>query len=94
MSILDHRKTGLEALHTDLQRVAALAAAPGCTIDQVRQVLHSLGERRYNRSEMALCTYWQLVSEEEPGDSSYYGSYALNTLLKYSPLLQVLQARR
>ena len=59
MSILAHRKNGLEALYIDLQRMAARTTAPGCTIDQIRSVLQDLGGRRYSRSEMALCLYWQ-----------------------------------
>jgi hypothetical protein len=51
MSILDHRKIGLEALYTDLQRMGARPAAPGCTIDQVRHVLQHFGYQSYSRWE-------------------------------------------
>ena len=114
MSILDHREIGLEALYTDLQRVAAHRTAPECTSEQVRHVLQHFGYQRYSRSEALLCLYWQLaedhldewpceaflaqlrqlMGEEELSDSSYYGQYALDAQLKYSPLLQVLRRRK
>jgi hypothetical protein len=60
-SILDHRAHGLEALTVDLHRRAAHAAAPGCTLAQVRDVLRRFGYQRYTRAETTLCLYWQLA---------------------------------
>jgi hypothetical protein len=61
MTILNHRVHGLEALYTDLHRLAAGAAIPECTIEQVREVLQHFGDRRFSRAETALCLYWQLT---------------------------------
>jgi hypothetical protein len=60
-SILTHRTFGLEALTADIHRLAAQAAAPGCTLEQVQKVLRCFGYQRYTRAEVALCLYWQLA---------------------------------
>jgi len=63
LSILDHRSHGLEALTVDLHRLATGAAAPGCTLEQVKDVLRRFGYQSYTRAEVALCLYWQLAED-------------------------------
>lgn len=62
-SILTHRTFGIEALTLDIHRLTAQAAAPGCTLEQVNDVLQRFGYQRYTRAEVALCLYWQLAEE-------------------------------
>lgn len=61
MSILNHRMHGLEAVITDLQRLAVRTAAPTCTREQVKAVLQSFSYQSSTRAEMVLCLYWQLA---------------------------------
>lgn len=62
-SILTHRTFGLEALTADIHRLAAGAPAPGCTLEQVQEVLRRFGYQSYTRAEVALCLYWQLAQD-------------------------------
>jgi len=64
-SILTHRTFGLESLTVDIHRLTAQTAAPGCTLEQVKEVLQRFGYQRYTRAEVGLCLYWQLAACHE-----------------------------
>lgn len=60
-SILTHRTFGIEALTVDIHRLTTHGAVPGCTLEQVQDVLQRFGYQRYSRAEVGLCLYWQLA---------------------------------